>query len=165
MPISGGGAWTSFTLDPATGELYVPVGNPAPDFAIGPRDGENLYTGSIVVLDAKTGAYKNHFKLVPKDWHDWDASNPPALIQTRGGKKLMAVAPKDGHLYGFDLRHQRPALPHAGDQDRECRRSRSRWASRSTSARAAAAARNGTARPTTRAPTSSSSARSSGATR
>ncbi len=102
IPISGGGAWTSFSLDPATGELFVPVGNPSPDFALGPRDGENLYTGSIVVLDAKSGAYKTHFKLVPKDWHDWDASNPPALIRTRGGKSLMSVAPKDGHLYGFD---------------------------------------------------------------
>jgi alcohol dehydrogenase (cytochrome c) len=102
MPISGGGSWTSYSLDPATGELFVPVGNPSPDFAIGPRDGENLYTGSILVLDAKTGAYKNDFKLVPKDWHDWDASNPPALIQTAGGKKLMVTAPKDGHLYGFD---------------------------------------------------------------
>jgi hypothetical protein len=38
-----------------------------------------------------------------EDWHDWDASNPPALIHTMGGKKLMAEAPKDGHLYGFDL--------------------------------------------------------------
>jgi alcohol dehydrogenase (cytochrome c) len=102
MPISGGGAWTSFTLDPATGELFIPVGNPSPDFASGPRDGENLYTGSILVLDAKTGAYKNHFKLVPKDWHDWDASSAPTLIQTAGGKRLMSVAPKDGHLYGFD---------------------------------------------------------------
>jgi alcohol dehydrogenase (cytochrome c) len=103
VPISGGGNWTSYSLDPVTGQLYVPGGNPAPDFAIGLREGENLYTGSIVVLDAKTGAYKNHFKLVPKDWHDWDASNPPALFQTMGGKKLMAAAPKDGHLYGFDL--------------------------------------------------------------
>ena len=38
-----------------------------------------------------------------KDWHDWDVSNPPILIQTMGGKQLMAVAPKDGYLYGFDL--------------------------------------------------------------
>ena len=103
MPISGGGTWTSTTLDPTTGQLYVPGGNPAPDYAIGVREGENLFTDSVVVLDAKTGAYKNHFKLVPRDWHDWDVSNPPALIQTRGGKKLMAVAPKDGYLYGFDL--------------------------------------------------------------
>jgi alcohol dehydrogenase (cytochrome c) len=102
-PITGGATWTSYTLDPITGELYVPGGNPAPDFATGPRDGANLYSGSIVVLDAKTGAYKKHFKLVPKDWHDWDVSTAPALIQTRGGKKLLSVAPKDGHLYGFDL--------------------------------------------------------------
>ena len=83
--------------------MYVPGGNPAPDFATGPREGANLYSGSIVVLDAKTGAYKNHFKLVPKDWHDWDVSTAPALIQTKGGKKLLSVAPKDGHIYGFDV--------------------------------------------------------------
>ena len=102
-PITGGATWTSYTLDPTTGLLYIPGGNPAPDFATGPRDGENLYSDSIVVLDAKTGAYKTHFKLVPKDWHDWDVSTAPALIQTKGGKKLLSVAPKDGHLYGFDL--------------------------------------------------------------
>jgi alcohol dehydrogenase (cytochrome c) len=102
FPISGGGSWTSTSLDPATGELFVPVGNPAPDFAIGPRDGENFYTDSIVMLDARTGAYKRHFKLVPRDWHDWDASAPPALIRTAGGKSLMAVTPKDGHVYGYD---------------------------------------------------------------
>ena len=55
------------------------------------------------MLDAKTGAYKNHFKLVPIDWHDWDVSNTPALIHTQGGKHLLAVAPKDGFLYGIDL--------------------------------------------------------------
>jgi alcohol dehydrogenase (cytochrome c) len=102
IPISGGATWTSYTLDPKTGQLYVPGGNPAPDFAIGAREGENLYTDSVVVLDAKTGNYKHHFKLVPKDWHDWDVSNPPVLIQTMGGKQLMSVAPKDGYLYGFD---------------------------------------------------------------
>jgi alcohol dehydrogenase (cytochrome c) len=102
-PITGGATWTSYTLDPATGLLYVPGGNPAPDFAIGPREGGNLYSGSIIVLDARTGAYRNHFKLVPKDWHDWDVSNAPALIQTKGGKKLLSVTPKDGHMYGFDL--------------------------------------------------------------
>jgi alcohol dehydrogenase (cytochrome c) len=101
-PISGGGTWTSATLDPATGLLYVPVGNPAPDYDNSVRQGDNLYTASVVVLDAKTGAYKNHFQIVPRDWHDWDVSNPPALFQTTGGKKLMAVSPKDGFLYGFD---------------------------------------------------------------
>jgi alcohol dehydrogenase (cytochrome c) len=103
IPVSGAGTWTSYTLDPTSGQLYVPGGNPAPDFALGAREGENLYTDSVIVLDARTGNYKHHFKLVPKDWHDWDVSNPPILIQTMGGKRLMSVAPKDGHLYGFDL--------------------------------------------------------------
>jgi alcohol dehydrogenase (cytochrome c) len=103
VPITGGGAWTSTTLDPGTGLLYVPGGNPAPDFDLGAREGENLFTDSVIVLDAKTGAYKYHFKIVPRDWHDWDVSNPPALIRTAGGKRLMAVSPKDGYLYGFDL--------------------------------------------------------------
>jgi alcohol dehydrogenase (cytochrome c) len=103
IPISGGGTWTSYTLDPKTGQLYVPGGNPSPDFVSGVREGDNLYTDSVVVLDAWTGDYKRDFKIVPKDWHDWDVSNPPILIQTMGGKQLMAVAPKDGQLYGFDL--------------------------------------------------------------
>lgn len=103
IPISGGGTWTSYTLDTKSGRLYVPGGNPAPDFAIAAREGENLFTNSVVVLDAKTGDYKHHFKIVPRDWHDWDVSNPPVLIRSMAGKELMLVAPKDGHLYGFDL--------------------------------------------------------------
>jgi alcohol dehydrogenase (cytochrome c) len=83
--------------------LYVPGGNPAPDFATAPRKGANLYSGSVVVLDAKTGAYKTHFKIVPVDWHDWDVSNAPAIIQTRAGKSVLAVTPKNGFLYGFNL--------------------------------------------------------------
>src|SRR5580692_6346656 len=103
IPITGGATWTSYTLDPESGELYVPAGNSAPDFARGPRPGLNLYSGSVVVLDAKTGAYKRHFPLTSGDWHDWDVSNTPALLRTRGGTLLMAVAPKNGYLYGFNL--------------------------------------------------------------
>jgi alcohol dehydrogenase (cytochrome c) len=103
MPITGGATWTSYSLDPDTGLLYVPGGNPAPDFAPGLRPGSNLYSGSVVVLDAKTGDYRNHFKIVPKDWHDWDVSGAPAIVKTAGGKKVMLLAPKDGYLYGFDL--------------------------------------------------------------
>jgi PQQ-dependent dehydrogenase (methanol/ethanol family) len=101
--VTGGGTWTSYTLDPDKGLLYVPGGNPAPDFALTVRQGEDLYTGSIVVLDAKNGAYRDHYKLVPRDWHDWDVSSAPALIHTAAGRDLLVEAPKDGHLYGFNL--------------------------------------------------------------
>jgi PQQ-dependent dehydrogenase (methanol/ethanol family) len=103
IPISGAGTWTSYTLDIKNGLLYVPGGNPAPDFASGARGGINLYSDSVVVLDAKTGDFKNNFKVVAKDWHDFDVSNPPILLQTKGGKQLMSVSPKDGHLRGYDL--------------------------------------------------------------
>ncbi len=103
FPITGGATWTSYTLDAERGLLYVPGGNPAPDFVNGYREGDNLYTGSVVVLDARTGGYVRHFQLVPHDFHDYDVSTAPALVTTRGGKRLMAVAPKDGHLYGYDL--------------------------------------------------------------
>src|SRR5271170_7187544 len=91
IPITGAGAWTSYTLDIKNGLVYVPGGNPGPDFASGARQGGNLYVDSVVVLDAKTGSYKNHFQLVPKDWHDYDVSNPPILLQSMGGKQIMAV--------------------------------------------------------------------------
>jgi len=103
IPISGAGMWTSLTLDIKNGLLYVPGGNPAPDFASGAREGINLYSDSVVVLDAKTGDFKNDFKVVLKDWHDYDVSNPPILLQSMAGKQIMSVAPKDGHLYGYDL--------------------------------------------------------------
>ena len=103
-PITGGATWTSYTLDPATGVLHIPGGNPAPDFAAGPRGGDNLYSGSVVMLDALTGRYVHHHQLVPADWHDWDVSGAPTLISTRAGRAVLAVAPKDGYLYAFDRR-------------------------------------------------------------
>jgi alcohol dehydrogenase (cytochrome c) len=102
VPVSGGGTWTSYTLDPATGHLYIPVGNSSPDFVESLRPGENLFTNSVVVLDAASGNYVKHFQVIPRDWHDWDVSNTPVLVTTRAGKQLMALAPKDGFLYGYD---------------------------------------------------------------
>ena len=74
------------------------------------------------MLDAKTGAYKKHFKLVPKDWHDWDVSNPPVLIQTQGGKQLMVGRAQRRTPVWLRSRHQHHALSDPGDANRECRR-------------------------------------------
>lgn len=101
--VTGGGSWTSYSLDPEAGLLYVPSGNPGPDFANGMRKGTNLFTGAVVVVDARTGAYRRHFSIAPSDFHDWDVSSPPTLIKSQGGTRIMAVAPKDGHLYAYDL--------------------------------------------------------------
>ena len=99
----GGSVWTSITVDPAAGALYVPAGNPGPDFAGEYRPGANLYTNSIVVLDAKTGALRTFYQLVPHDVHDWDQSAAPALITTRQGRKRAMAAGKAGLLHGIDI--------------------------------------------------------------
>jgi len=103
VPIAGGATWTSYTLDPRSGLLYVPGGNPAPDFVADLRPGKNLYSNSVVVLDARTGAYRAHYSLVPEDFHDWDVSAAPVVTKTRSGRLRMLAAPKDGNLYGYDL--------------------------------------------------------------
>lgn len=103
FPINGGATWTSYTLDPKSGLLYVPGGNPAPDFVHSVRSGENLFTNSVVVLDARSGAYRQHYSLVPEDFHDWDVSAAPTLVTTKASRHLMAATPKDGNLYGYDL--------------------------------------------------------------
>ncbi len=103
VPITGGATWTSYTLDAGRGLLYVPGGNPAPDFVSSLRPGENLYTNSVVVLDARTGAYRAHYQLASEDFHDWDVSSAPVLTTTRAGQHRLLEAPKDGHLYGYDL--------------------------------------------------------------
>ena len=104
LPPTGGGMWSSFTLDPAAGVLYVPAGNPAPDFMPRLRDGANLYSNSLIALDARTGRFLDHVQIIDgrKDWHDWDVSATPALIRTRGGRRLLALAGKDGQLHGID---------------------------------------------------------------
>jgi alcohol dehydrogenase (cytochrome c) len=98
----GGAMWTSYTLDTAAAELFVPVGNPAPDFNPDARPGDNLFTNSVVVLDASTGALKWWFQSVPNDGFDWDMSAAPMLYTTADGQRRVAIAGKDGHLFGVD---------------------------------------------------------------
>ncbi len=94
----GGGMWTSYTLDPQSNELFVSVGNPAPDFASNYRPGANLYTDSEVVLDPSSGQLKWYVQALPHDVHDWDLATAADL----GAQNLAAVASKDGNLYGID---------------------------------------------------------------
>ncbi len=101
----GGAVWAPLSLDPEKGLVYVPVANPAPDFFDDIRPGANLYTCSMVVLDARTGKLQWHYQLVPHDTHDWDTTQAgPLFTSTIGGKtrKLVATAGKDGLLHVLD---------------------------------------------------------------
>ena len=101
----GASQWTPIAFDAAKKLLYVPVGNPAPDFFGAARPGDNLYTNSLVVLDATTGKLAWYRQFDPGDVNDRDLSQvSPLFTITANGKQrdLIAVSGKDGLLRVLD---------------------------------------------------------------
>ena len=97
----GGATWSSMAIDPAQRLLFVPTGNPAPDFNDQSRPGANLYTDAVVALSLDTGKLAWYVQQVPHDVHDWDTAAAPALFEQQG-RKYMAVASKNGLLFIYD---------------------------------------------------------------
>jgi alcohol dehydrogenase (cytochrome c) len=97
--------WLTGTYDPATGLVYWPTGNPCPDYNGDERKGDNLYSSSVVALEAKTGKLRWYFQFTPHDLHDWDAAETPMLIDAEfhgGPRKLLAQANRNGFFYVLD---------------------------------------------------------------
>ena len=85
--------------------MYWPAGNPGPDFNGDNRDGDNLYSDSILALDVKTGKLKWYFQFTPHDIHDWDAEEPAVLVDSNWQgqpRKLLLQANRNGFFYVFD---------------------------------------------------------------
>ena len=109
----GGPIWTHPAIDPALGMIYLPVGNAAPDQDGTQRGGDNLYTASMVALDAKTGAMKWHYQEVHHDLWDYDNSGSPVLadVQYQGKpRKILMHAGKTGFLYILDRTNGKPLI-------------------------------------------------------
>jgi alcohol dehydrogenase (cytochrome c) len=105
LRFGGGSVWTPLSFDRETNLLYVPVGNVAPDFYDKDRPGDNLYTSSVVALDATTGKLVWHYQTVPHDQRDYDLTHvSPIFTIERQGKRhtVIAVTGKDGLLRLFD---------------------------------------------------------------
>jgi alcohol dehydrogenase (cytochrome c) len=98
----GGGVWGAMTLDVTADELFVPVGNPWPDIDKAYRPGANLFTDSIVVLDARTGALKWWHQGTPEDWMDLDMVAPPVLYRIAGARDYLVFGGKDGYVTAVD---------------------------------------------------------------
>ena len=105
-PAWGGAAtWLSGTYDPELNLLYWTTGNPWPDFYGGSRRGDNLYSDSVLALDANTGKLKWYFQFTPHDTHDWDAQSWPVLLDAvyQGHPRKLLVHPnRNGYLYLLD---------------------------------------------------------------
>ncbi|MBV8819793.1 MAG: PQQ-binding-like beta-propeller repeat protein [Acidobacteriaceae bacterium] len=101
----GGATWLSGTYDAELNTLYWATGNAWPDFYGGDRTGDNLYTCSLLALDADTGKMKWYFQFTPHDTHDWDAQAWPVLLDISfHGKprKVVVHANRNGFLYVLD---------------------------------------------------------------
>ncbi len=100
-----GGTWVTGSYDPQLNLIYWGTGNPGPDWNGDVRPGDNLYTCSLLALDAATGKIKWYFQFTPHDVHDWDANQVPVLLDaTFQGRqrKLVALANRNAFYYLLD---------------------------------------------------------------
>jgi alcohol dehydrogenase (cytochrome c) len=101
----GGPTWVTGSYDPESKTIFWGTGNPGPDWNGDERPGDNLYTCSLLALDAVTGKLKWHFQYTPHDEHDWDATEIPVLFDaTVRGKtrKAVAMANRNAFYYLLD---------------------------------------------------------------
>ena len=109
----GASVWQTPAVDPELGLLYFSTGNPGPDFNGAVRAGDNLFSASIVAVEAKTGEYRWHFQQVHHDLWDYDAPNPVVLFDIEIGgevRKALAQASKTGWVYILDRVTGQPLL-------------------------------------------------------
>jgi alcohol dehydrogenase (cytochrome c) len=85
--------------------LFWGVGNPKPDYDAGDREGDNLYSNSVIALNGSTGELEWYFQFTPADDKDWDANQMPVLadraIEGRD-RKLLLWANRNGFYYVLD---------------------------------------------------------------
>jgi alcohol dehydrogenase (cytochrome c) len=101
----GGSVWVTGSYDPASNLTYWGIGNPGPDWNPAQRPGDNLYTDSVVALDADSGKLKWHFQFTPHDGYDYDSVQVPVLadIPWKGSTaKVMMWANRNGFFYVLD---------------------------------------------------------------
>jgi len=106
MYLHGGGTtWMPGTYDPELNTVYWGTSNPSPDFNGDPRPGDDIYTCSVVALDAGTGKLKWYFQFTPHDLYDYDATETAVLVDAEfKGKprKLLVEANRNGFVYVLD---------------------------------------------------------------
>ena len=111
---SGVNVWTSMTVDQERGIAYLPFGAPAYDRIGIDRPGANLFSSSLVAVDARTGRYLWHYQTVHHDIWDLDLPTQPTLVDIRkGGRTIPAVVAinKSGYVFLLDRVTGKPIFP------------------------------------------------------
>jgi alcohol dehydrogenase (cytochrome c) len=100
-----GATWLTGSYDPALKLLYWGTGNPGPDWNGDARQGDNLFTCSLLAIDVETGRMRWHFQFTPHDVHDWDSNQIPVLVNAEFGgraRSLVVMANRNGFFYVLD---------------------------------------------------------------
>jgi alcohol dehydrogenase (cytochrome c) len=103
----GASIWVTGSYDPDLNLTYWGTGNPGPDWNPEQRPGDNLYSDSVVALDADTGRLKWHFQFTPNDPYDYDSAQIPVLVDANWNgtaRKLMMWGNRNGFFYVLDRR-------------------------------------------------------------
>ena len=100
----GGSIWMTGSYDPQLNLTYWGVGNVGPDYAGAQRPGDNLYTASVVALDADKGTLRWHYQFTPHDVYDYDSVQVPVLVDNWGrtGINALVWANRNGNYYALD---------------------------------------------------------------
>jgi len=109
----GGSIWVTGTYDPQLNLVFFGTGNPGPDYYSNAREGDNLYTASLVALDADTGQLRWYYQFTPHDVHDWDSTQVPVLGDlTMNGqpRKVVMFANRNGFFYTLDRLTGKPIV-------------------------------------------------------
>jgi glucose dehydrogenase len=112
--VGGANAWAEMSVDPGRGILYVPTGSGKFNFFGGYRRGDNLFSDSLIAIEARTGKRRWHFQTIHHDIWDLDNNSAPQLTTiTHNGRKvdIVAMASKTGYLYVFDRVTGKPIWP------------------------------------------------------
>jgi acido-empty-quinoprotein group A len=105
MSHGGGMPWLPGTYDPDLNLYYFGTGNPNPVLAGQSREGDNLWTCSIVAINPNSGKMAWGYQVTPHDTHDWDAAQTPVLIDDQidgRPRKLVAQANRNGYYVLLD---------------------------------------------------------------
>ena len=101
----GAPTWVTGTYDPETDMGFWGTGNPWPDINNAVRAGDNLYSNSVVALDADSGDLRWYFQTSPRDEFDHDSTSEPMIIEEMFNgqmRKMIVQVSRNGHVYALD---------------------------------------------------------------
>lgn len=102
--------WGGFSVDEKRGLVFAGTGSATFDFYGGQRLGQNLFSNSVVALDAATGKRRWHYQIIHHDLWDWDMPTAPILVRARGKDAVVQIT-KQGFAFVFDRETGQPLFP------------------------------------------------------